>query len=633
MSQLFAEVGIPFIEWSVAALCFLAALNAVWLWRQRRSDIMRETYEIFFPSTMKHEQVLNFMRSLSGLPKPGFLQPAQAICIDRFADNTGEHFYLTTPGATSARMDELAYQHLDVTLEPVERHVDPIRRTVWAKVLELSLRGFNEPLRIGTPEGVAATFGAQFKNIPEGHAVAMQYLFIPDHPRRPTNDDRTKVTENTFNAIVRLGAAGERAEHLLQDLLSPFRSIESHGAKFMQRRVRQASGRLIRRASTWGFSCLFNAAELSAMVFRLDGTGQHKSRRLPPTLMHDQPGEGKITIGASNAPKQQRQVAIPAKALMSHTWALGPTGSGKSTLLENMAVGIMQAGMGLIVIEPKGDLAANILNAVPDWRRDEVTWFDARDKDRPIGLNILRGDEPSRITGHLVSMFKVLSGDSWGPQMQRVLRNAVYTACLINAEVAQTEDDIQTLYDVKQLLVNREYRAQQVRKINRQRHPDVILEWKWLDEKHDLVVDSAVTRIDAFMGDPVIRNIVGQRGGLDMDEIAKGKILLAPLAGLLLGEENANALGMLIWEMVWDAHMRRRPEDRIPDILMADEYQIYAGESLSKSDPFALARSYGLGLVVANQYSTQLPRAVYETVSKNAQNILMFAGAPDEART
>jgi hypothetical protein len=115
------------------------------------------------------------------------------------------------------------------------------------------------------------------------------------------------------------------------------------------------------------------------------------------------------------------------------------------------------------------------------------------------------------------------------------------------------------------------------------------MEWRWLDEKHDLVVDSAVTRIDAFLGDPVIRNIVGQRGGLDMDEIAKGKILLAPLAGPLLGEENANALGMLIWEMVWDAHMRRRPEDRIPDILMADEYQIYAGESLSKSDPFALA--------------------------------------------
>ena len=173
------------------------------------------------------------------------------------------------------------------------------------------------------------------------------------------------------------------------------------------------------------------------------------------------------------------------------------------------------------------------------------------------GSTSCRGENPSRITGHLVSMFKTLSGDSWGHQMQRVLRNAVYTACLINDEVAQSEDEIQTLYDVKQLLVNREYRAQQVRKINRNRHPDVLAEWKWLDEKHDLVVDSAVTRLDAFMGDPVIRNIVGQRGGLDMDYIATRQDLLAPLAGPLLGEENANALGMLIWEMAWDAHLRR----------------------------------------------------------------------------
>jgi hypothetical protein len=135
------------------------------------------------------------------------------------------------------------------------------------------------------------------------------------------------------------------------------------------------------------------------------------------------------------------------------------------------------------------------------------------------------------------------------------------------------------------------------------------------------------------MGDPVIRNIVGQRSGLDMDEIVRqNKILLVPLPGALLGEANANALGMLIWEMVWDAHMRRPPGEREPNILMADEYQLYAGESLSKADPFAMARSYGLGLIVANQFSSQLPRPVLQTVSKNAQNIITFATSHDEAR-
>ena len=629
MNQLFAEVGIPFLEWSVAAGGAVVALNQVWLWRQRRSDIMRETYEVG-AGNISYEKSLAFWRSTSGLPKPGPLDPAQATCFERYADFSGEHFYLTTPGSDFYdTVDELALHQLGVELERVERPKDPIRNSRW-KAVELSLRGFSEPLRIGTPEGVAATFGVPFANIPQGHAVVMQIVMFPDHPRKPTKDDREKVTENTFNAIVRLGAAGEHADALLRNLLKPFRSIESHGAKFATRHIRQASGRLSRRAGTWGFSCLFNAKELACITFLLNDMRQHWSRRIPPTLMHDEPGEGKIPIGTSNSPKHKRGIAISANNLMLHTWVTAPTGAGKSVLLENMAVGIMNAGMGLVVIEGKGDLAENIINDVPYHRRDDAICLDARDRGRPIGLNILRGDNPSRITGHVVSMFKMLSGDSWGHQMQRVLRNAVYTACLINAE-ATTEDDIQTLYDVKQLLVNREYRAAQIRKINRQQHPDVIQEWRWLDEKHELVLDAPVTRLDAFLGDPVIRNIVGQRGGLDMDEVVRGKILVVPLPGGLLGEENANALGMLIWEMVWDAHLRRPPEERTPNILMADEYQLYAGESLSKADPFALARSYGLGLCVANQFSSQLPRAVFETVSRNAQNIMVFAASHDEA--
>jgi hypothetical protein len=232
-----------------------------------------------------------------------------------------------------------------------------------------------------------------------------------------------------------------------------------------------------------------------------------------------------------------------------------------------------------------------------------------------------------------VSMFKMYSGDAWGHQMARVLGNVMYTAAVFNNEVAKSNHEELTLYDAKQLLVNKDYRREIVGKISREKHPDVIQEWRWLDEKHDLVLDAPVTRIDAFIGDPLIRNIVGQRGGLDVDQLVRErKILLCPLPGALLGEENAAALGMLIWEMIWDAHLRRPADQREPNILMADEYQMYAGESLSKADPFALARSYGLGLCVANQFSTQLPRAVFDTVSKNAQNVITFAASPDEAR-
>jgi hypothetical protein len=186
-------------------------------------------------------------------------------------------------------------------LEPVEH--DPIKETVWDRAAELGLTGHNVPLRIGTPEGVAGSFSAAFENVPPDHVACMSFVIAPEHARKPSDNDRDKVTDHTFNAIIRVGAAGENADHLVKNLLSPFRSIESYDTKFRFRWVRQASGRLNRRAATFGFSGLYSAGELIPMIFDLNGLGQHMARRLAPTHEHDSEG---IIIGTSNAPKSDR---------------------------------------------------------------------------------------------------------------------------------------------------------------------------------------------------------------------------------------------------------------------------------------------------------------------------------------
>jgi hypothetical protein len=606
-------------------------------WRdQRQVDRYRQTYEIT-PNSIGPDEVLNFIRSLTSLPRPKFLGAVSALSFEDYADHAGERFFMHVAFKSMVHVDQLLLEHTGVTLEPLDPEDDVVRNLTWDKAIELQLSrgGLTIPLRIIDPKAVAATMGAPYKNLAEGEAVVKQIQIYPDHARKPTPEDRAKVEEHTFHATCRLGVIGKQPQRMLRDLIAPFHSVESHGAKFIRRLLFDVPGRINRRAATFGFLIYLNALELMALLgWPLDGRGKHNARRVAPTIAHDHPGEGMITIGTSNSPRMQdRQVAIPAKGLLTHTTITGPTSSGKSTLLENICVDLMGAGLGLFVIEPKGDLCRNIANCVPLHRRNDVIWLNPLDRDRPIGLNILAGDNPSRIRGHLVSMLKMYSGDAWGHQMQRVLGHVTYTAAVYNNEVAKSQAEMLTLYDCKQLLVNKEYRQQIVSKIDRHRHPDVIQEWRWLDEKHDLVLDAPVTRIDAFIGDPLIRNIVGQRDGLDIDEIVRErKILLCPLPGALLGEENAAALGMLIWEMIWDAHLRRPDDEREPNVLMADEYQMYAGESLSKADPFAMARSYGLGLCVANQFSTQLPRAVFDTVSKNAQNVISFASSPDEAR-
>jgi type IV secretory pathway VirB4 component len=71
-----------------------------------------------------------------------------------------------------------------------------------------------------------------------------------------------------------------------------------------------------------------------------------------------------------------------------HTWVLGPSGVGKSTVLHNIAAQIMDQGLGLVLIEPKGDLAKDVLYSVPNHRANDVIWFDPADTQYPIGLNV-----------------------------------------------------------------------------------------------------------------------------------------------------------------------------------------------------------------------------------------------------
>ncbi len=48
-----------------------------------------------------------------------------------------------------------------------------------------------------------------------------------------------------------------------------------------------------------------------------------------------------------------------------HVWIVGKSGSGKSTLLFNLAMTDIYAGEGVAVIDPHGDLAEDILDAIP----------------------------------------------------------------------------------------------------------------------------------------------------------------------------------------------------------------------------------------------------------------------------
>jgi len=66
---------------------------------------------------------------------------------------------------------------------------------------------------------------------------------------------------------------------------------------------------------------------------------------------------------------------------------------------------------------------------------------------------------------------------------------------------------------------------------------------------------------------------------------------------------------------------------------MMDEYQNYIDFNMSRSDPFAEARSYGLGLVIANQHTAQLDgKGVLSSVRSNTGTKIVFGMEAEDAR-
>ena len=125
---------------------------------------------------------------------------------------------------------------------------------------------------------------------------------------------------------------------------------------------------------------------------------------------------------------EQKLVLLHPEDRAQHLYIVGKTGLGKSTLLRNLILQDLYAGRGVGLLDPHGDLAREVLDAIPKARTGEVLLFNPGDLARPVGLNLL----PSvpRDTAHLVvsgvlSAFRGIWGSSWGPRLEYILGHSL----------------------------------------------------------------------------------------------------------------------------------------------------------------------------------------------------------------
>jgi hypothetical protein len=71
-----------------------------------------------------------------------------------------------------------------------------------------------------------------------------------------------------------------------------------------------------------------------------------------------------------------RDVTITQRAKVQGTYIIGENGTGKSNIIKTMVASDIQNGLGLCVIEPHGDLTAEILGLVPRHRQKDIVYLD-----------------------------------------------------------------------------------------------------------------------------------------------------------------------------------------------------------------------------------------------------------------
>ena len=358
----------------------------------------------------------------------------------------------------------------------------------------------------------------------------------------------------------------------------------------------------------------------------------------------------KILIGVNRYFGYEQNVFLSEDTRRQHTYIVGQTGTGKTTLLKTMIASDMESGNGLAVIDPHGEFYKDILSIVPLSRKDDVVLIDPSDLQYPVGLNLLEvkdGEERDFVVKELRAIFKryireffeISSGEYYGPVFFQHVQNNLLLAM----------SDIEnpgTIIEFFNIFMDTNYwkRWLPLKWTNQQltNWTKVILpntDYNAIDHSNGgRYGDYFASKFMDFVNDSRINNIFGQpRSTVDIEKaVRENKIILINLSKGLLGEANSTLLGMILLAKITATLMARAKDISLdkkvtPFYLYVDEFQNIASENFSIL--LAEARKFGLGLVLANQYLSQISdNKIRNSILGNVGTMISFRLGLEDAK-
>jgi guanylate kinase len=269
-------------------------------------------------------------------------------------------------------------------------------------------------------------------------------------------------------------------EGIEKNLISVFAPFITNGKSKLKRTLKR---------NHCSFSEVINPFHIPIQENFVKGLDYTLYRKLPfPTNIPNKetfPDLSKLTIlGDTDYRGDKVRFGIKEEDKFRHIYIVGKTGTGKSTFISNMIISDMQAGNGLCVLDPHGELVDTIVESIPSHRINDVILFDISDTEYPIGFNLLQADnedEKNRIASGVVSTFQKLFDNSRGPRLEYILRNVVLS--IIDYPNA-------TLMHILRVLTDKEFREEVISHVK----DSVLLKFrhnefnKWQDKQREEAV-------------------------------------------------------------------------------------------------------------------------------------------------
>jgi hypothetical protein len=383
----------------VLALLFGVGLLGAIEMRERPTQAL-QTAELGFGTDLNTDLVQSMVATVAGLPSN------TVVTVEAISDADGIRHYLHADRAT---LDTIRgqWRGLLPSLRIEEAKEPPLAD--WRTGAVLRLGGHGRILRTdAVSEAVASLLGAMQ---PVGREEALLWRVMMAPARRPQLPESSTRTERkqagsllslrgqplrpdhvralrdkyagpVVSAVVIVAVrAGhpKRADHLLSRLVSVARSRRSgYGGLVVRKRSERQLARLLTRRSLRGGD-LYSATELAPLLGLPVDAPQVAGLSLgtAPVLMPSRriPTSGRV-LAASTWPGSDRVLAQPVIGGLSHSLYVGPSGVGKSALDLNLIAQEVATGRGLLVVDGKGDLAADVLGVIPKSRQRDVIALD-----------------------------------------------------------------------------------------------------------------------------------------------------------------------------------------------------------------------------------------------------------------